>query len=740
MILKRLVLENYKQHSSIDQTFSGNVIGIIGDNGSGKSNLLGAMHFALAGEQPGFKKTDLLKWGTTSGHVELWFSHNGVEGHIYRSLNGSEATFKFGDDKYVGISKVAEGIIEHLNLDKDLLKQTVFVRQAEIDDILFTEPRIRELAFQRLCGIGEAAKINKQLGEILSTLATPPNYDEQISEGTLRASQMADRVMQLTAAKANMDATRAKCPSMADMQVQLASLERAKSACRRLIGLTADAEKYAGLIKTYNTELATLPTEVIDLTEVDKAIEETRNMITAADDYGKALQAWESLGKQLVALGDAPVKPAPLYTEEQVEYLQKTVAELSAVYNDAAGNLKLYKGVMEASRGVLAKDAQCPLCGNTITDTNYLATKIKVLEETVTTTNPQKVQQDLNVAVSTNLSNEQIYERGVASYTATRDILTSKFAEAEKALDSVKESAKLRSQSAQLTARLVALTQQRQAFIATTTRRTTLQSQVKSTQEYLINIEKNTASEKMALPNLVVGTAAELANEEQAADVKITALNAAMGEIRKIDEQLAQLSGMLMATEAGLNELTKTLKDLEDRRSKQGAYKAAIDVLTQVRDWFHYGNGPHTLANSVLNNMTADVNSFLEKFGAPFSVLPGAEALGFKYIMTDGSAMPAGEYPDAMHLSGGQKIQLAVSFRFASYCMFASKIGLLSLDEPTVYLDDKNVGNFCVLMEKIRDIAQKMNLQVLIATHERSVLPFMDSIIDLTKIHDTSKT
>ena len=63
--------------------------------------------------------------------------------------------------------------------------------------------------------------------------------------------------------------------------------------------------------------------------------------------------------------------------------------------------------------------------------------------------------------------------------------------------------------------------------------------------------------------------------------------------------------------------------------------------------------------------------------------------------------------------------------------MFASKLGLLSLDEPTVYLDDSNVGRFCTLLEKIKEIAKKMDVQVLIATHERSVLPFCDSVVDL---------
>ena len=33
---------------------------------------------------------------------------------------------------------------------------------------------------------------------------------------------------------------------------------------------------------------------------------------------------------------------------------------------------------------------------------------------------------------------------------------------------------------------------------------------------------------------------------------------------------------------------------------------------------------------------------------------------------------------------------------------------------------------------KIKEVAQQMDLQVIIATHERAVIPFMDTVIDLS--------
>jgi exonuclease SbcC len=210
-----------------------------------------------------------------------------------------------------------------------------------------------------------------------------------------------------------------------------------------------------------------------------------------------------------------------------------------------------------------------------------------------------------------------------------------------------------------------------------------------------------------------------------------------LNNANELRQRLAEFEGMVKELENGIAALDSAIVILQDRRAKQGDYLNVIKTLTSVRDWFHYSNGPHTLAQGVLEIMVHDVNMFLEYFAAPFTVTCDESTLGFQCIFHDGRAMPMVGYPDASQLSGGQKIQLAVAFRFASYCMFANKLGLLSLDEPTVYLDDHNVGRFCALLNKIREVATRMNLQIFIATHEQSVKSFMDTIIDLTSTDES---
>ena len=176
--------------------------------------------------------------------------------------------------------------------------------------------------------------------------------------------------------------------------------------------------------------------------------------------------------------------------------------------------------------------------------------------------------------------------------------------------------------------------------------------------------------------------------------------------------------------------MKQTVASLKEAQAAQDRLAKRLATLEKVRDWFHYTNGPRVLVTQVLAALTDDVNRFLGNFTAPFVVVPDQEQVGFRVEFTDGRDRPP-EPPGTGVLSGGERVQLAVAFRLAIYAMFAGKLGLLSLDEPTAYLDESNVDRFGLLLTKVRDIARNMNTQMLMATHERAVIPYMDAVIEL---------
>jgi DNA repair exonuclease SbcCD ATPase subunit len=215
-------------------------------------------------------------------------------------------------------------------------------------------------------------------------------------------------------------------------------------------------------------------------------------------------------------------------------------------------------------------------------------------------------------------------------------------------------------------------------------------------------------------------------------DEKLKQVRAEAAANRELETTLARIEGRLGQLSTSVNNAEASLSILTEQQDKQSHYRQVMETLKRVREWFHYANGPKKIINNLLEEITAVTNDFLTKFGSPFTVKPDFEKMSFRYQYLDDRVTPEGWAP-AEDLSGGEKIVLAVSFRFASYCMFASRTGFLTLDEPTVYLDDKNIGNFCSMLERMKEVAASMDLQIAISTHERRLYPFFDTVVDLNE-------
>lgn len=733
MLLKRLQIRNYKQHDKLDITFDGNVIGVIGPNGRGKSNLLGALHFAFGGEQPGSKKSDLLKWGAATGSVELDFEHQGLEGKIYRELHSSTAKFTYGGDEYNGITKVADAILERIGLDKDLLKQAIFVRQAEIDAILFTDPRIRELAFQKLCGIGDAAKIHKKLGEIIGEMKNPPNYDEQIAEGQQRHKEMHDRLKGLKETQKTVTEQRAKAPELSAMQANLTNLESMRATLTNLGKVQYDAVNTEIALNNTRTELGKLNVRgEVNIDVLDGQIAGLRIKVSEAEAYAAKFAAFEAAGQAMIALGDAPAaKPMP-FSDAEVETMKESFDLYQHEMTVLGSEFQTYAKMVDALQDGGDGDG-CPICGGPLNRDEVLKKHAELkatLEQKQVAYNDAKSKWMEAAAARQATGDEN--QKAQSEYDAAFKVNMAKYQEAETALNGLEKPGDLGELSKELQ-ELEATRSKAVTAIADHTRLTTEEKNHAARLEELRNEEAG------LLKRLGEFEGVKKAYDTGAVDgamkhveTSLATMTQQLKELQELDQHVAQLNGMITELQNNMGTLENTMAILEQKRAQLDTYSEVVKTLTSVRDWFHYANGPHTLATSILEDMTADVNRFLGQFTAPFSVLHADETLGFKCLFHDGREMPSDGPPDATHLSGGEKVQLAVSFRFASYCMFANKLGLLSLDEPTVYLDEANVGRFCTLLERIKEVAQQMNLQVIIATHERAVMPFMDTVIDLT--------
>ena len=289
MHLKRIELTNYRQHRELDLDFNGNLIAIVAKNGAGKSNLLGAIQFALTGEHPGATKSDLTTWGEKEGSVRLFFTAGSRDEEfvVTRKTNG-DVTLKVGGETIRQARKVEEALREKAGLDKELIKQIVFVPQKGIDAILFDDPKNREVAFQRLIGIGNASKIYEALRGEIAIYDKPQGFDEAIARS----------------------------------REQLAAQGGVAKTCREALAKYYDA-------------LKTLPTKEVLEAEVDKcagAQQAVSAYIQAKKSLAETKRWYEEANAKLSAMGAVP--------EDEEEALLARSMQLSHTGEAAASELE----------------------------------------------------------------------------------------------------------------------------------------------------------------------------------------------------------------------------------------------------------------------------------------------------------------------------------------------------------------------------------------------------------------
>lgn len=158
MKITKLKLTNFGKHNNLEYSDLDNksIIGIIGKNGSGKSTIISAIDFAFTGRLED-KADSYIKSGETNASIELEFEKNGRKGFIKRKLSKttSSRSFKWEDEEieYTKASDVDNKLIEILGADKQVLSNTIFIKQGELSSILDNSKSKRIDLFTKLLNL-----------------------------------------------------------------------------------------------------------------------------------------------------------------------------------------------------------------------------------------------------------------------------------------------------------------------------------------------------------------------------------------------------------------------------------------------------------------------------------------------------------------------------------------------------------------------------------------------------------
>lgn len=706
---------NFRQHTNLNIDFDGNLIGLVGSNGKGKSNLIAGIQYALTGEVPGTVKEKLLQWGAERGHVEVAFKHEDHFVTVHRGLGGGRTYVEIDDDRVTGITKVNDALYELTGIDKDIGRM-MFVQQAALDQVLFDLPSKREQAFQKLCGIGDANAIHRDIGTFLSVrMPEVPDYTAQLAAAHQRQEELEANLNGLTAELNALGPVQDTDALESDIALRITALSLLEQINRVFASIANDVNRQADLEEQKELLLgegADTPLDKLDARL--KALEDTqtkyREYLETQSQYNSALAALSALEQPL--------------TDNDLHELEQRHAAVAQGLSRLQGSRKLYQDLLQTLQASTDTLTECPVCGSTITSKDAVIQRLDgllaVIEQEAAQYDPEAAKQAYRQAVQQLETYKTVKATDEARVTALQERMQALAAVAESVVNLDELQAEfnaireIRDEVADAQSRMHNITGQLTAIeMSLAENRSTLQK-LEEQLKRLSDIDVNT-------------DITEFRNELQDKQDKLTA-------IRNDNIERARLEGSIRQVHSDITSIKMTIKELETLREQQGTFEAVMHTLTDVRDFFHYNNGPRQLAVRVLSAMNDDVNMFLEKMNAPYSVAASDAGLTYMCRFHDGRNAPETGSVDAADLSGGEKVLLAVSFRLASYMMFANKIGLLTLDEPTAYLDESNISNFCELLDTIKHISRSLGLQLLMSTHERAVIPFVDTCIDLNSL------
>ena len=160
MRICELSLRNYRQFEVVDLELPARVIGIFGENGSGKSSLMESVAFALYGvDAARTKKHEIRTHGILADcEVHLVFEHGGQTYEVRRALKGRGSAPEA--ELYAGGLQLASGVsdvdaqVQHLlHMDLRVFRASVYAEQKQLDAFSdVTAGKRKEMAL-RLLGI-----------------------------------------------------------------------------------------------------------------------------------------------------------------------------------------------------------------------------------------------------------------------------------------------------------------------------------------------------------------------------------------------------------------------------------------------------------------------------------------------------------------------------------------------------------------------------------------------------------
>ncbi len=701
MKLRNVELSNFCQHKATKVEFCPGLNGIFGRNGAGKSNLLRGISYALTGSSPNFgDKKDDIRLGESKGYAQVEFSNGGEVGVIKRQLASSSSSLSFGPHKFTTASDVNDNIFDILGVSKDMLQRTIFVHQEDLDKILFERPAERSKALQRLFGTWRAEELRDLLYNEISDMPDI-SHAGKLEEIRNERQQLETERIATTEAELGQVNSELSTINEEELNEKLHKHAEAKRLERELVRFNED---------DYNSKHAALETEIVAL---DTKVEECRQKINQA---APVIAELSSKRDQLISLRNKYARYMQLLTisqdletqlsdEPPVEPAEskETLSSYRKKLEDLSSEVEIHRRFLSA----LENGNTCFYCYSIIKDAN----KRREIANALIAESLKKYE-ELSAKERTLREQWSVYSTHIAEYNQRMAgvLKQAKETAAElNALGAVREVTEKEIED--LNQKLIQLQRVLPDDLSSAVQERDLK------QMELKTLEGRYKQQSAALDELKRARVNILGEDEY------KRLYDQLNRVSDLKRRRSELTGVLHELARRLDDLSFKMQELAEKEKEYESTREFFDLISSARAVLHRDDLPKKAARAFQDILNVKLNEYLSMFDAPFTCNMG-ENLEFICQFSDGTIA-------AERLSGGERVILAISFRFAINDIFSSQLGLLVLDEPTRWLDNKNIQHLVKALEDAKSIAKSGALQIILISHHEQLFEVCDKIIML---------
>lgn len=707
MYLKHLKLENFCQHELLDVELPVGLVGVVGPNGAGKSNFLTACYALLTND---FSRNEGVKLDNIRHQREIdqvsrisgTYEHNGEELLIVRSLAPELHKFQVGTAKAITkATQIDEEIASRLTT-RQVLDNYVFVEQGHLFDFVSQQPAKRAKTFAYLCGTLPAEQLWDLLGEQIA--ADQPHAGEVTDDADELKRQFRARRQEVETAKKQLTDARhglLKAETVTKLRELVASRESYVSRRRERREIAAELEtlqaqrtEEEGTVQRWQETLDSSAPVLADLQKRCKAFDKQRQQM-------KQFALWEEQHAEAVSSRDTAeaklsrlTKPADPPTAKEKEDLSDLRSSAQAKRAEAAAFLESFAG----------DESECPTCHQRVPGLHDLhAQAQRTIEE---------VDEQL---AKLRKKRDKFLERQEA-WDAWDKAYRQQHANLSAANASLESLAKVKPVAAEYDKATAAAVQSELQELEGS--RALLSRKLQEKLAEVARLSGRIGALQERHDNLAAESATVVSKEEYQKARKRLERHGGRSE------QVTAYNRMLATARLQRDDAKRSLQALRARQKKAERYRQWCRYLGEMREQVHRNRLPQVVAQSYLEEMVDGINATLQEFGGPFRVEAESE-LSFVAIKPDGSQ------ERASRLSFGEKVILALAFRFEVNSLFAKNIGMMVLDEPTVGLAAYNVDYLRAVLVRLSKLSRAGGFQIIMVTHDERLESVFDKVIRL---------